>query len=191
MKGSDKITLKLNAIGFGGMMYEVATAVRRDEGQRRRQENRAQGRWRRGPRRDCRRHCGRRFRRGDRRGGRRGNRRCCFRGRRRASAAAGRDTPAVSVERGCQHPIVTDSIASGDCSPRGYPAAFVCTQVSSVSRGRARCGSRLLACAAGYRQRAPCTSITVLESTRPLARTPRGWPRTSSARETRSGCLPD
>ena len=26
MKGSDKITLKLNAIGFGGMMYEVATA---------------------------------------------------------------------------------------------------------------------------------------------------------------------
>jgi hypothetical protein len=26
MKGSDKISLKLNAIGFGGMMYEVATA---------------------------------------------------------------------------------------------------------------------------------------------------------------------
>jgi hypothetical protein len=26
MKGSDKITLKLNAIGFGGMMYDVATA---------------------------------------------------------------------------------------------------------------------------------------------------------------------
>lgn len=26
MKGSDKITLKLNAVGFGGMMYEVATA---------------------------------------------------------------------------------------------------------------------------------------------------------------------
>ena len=25
MKGSDKISLKLNAIGFGGMMYEVAT----------------------------------------------------------------------------------------------------------------------------------------------------------------------
>ena len=26
MKGSDKITLKLNAVGFGGMMYEVATS---------------------------------------------------------------------------------------------------------------------------------------------------------------------
>jgi hypothetical protein len=26
MKGSDKITLKLNAVGFGGMMYEVSTA---------------------------------------------------------------------------------------------------------------------------------------------------------------------
>jgi hypothetical protein len=25
MKGSDKISLKLNAVGFGGMMYEVAT----------------------------------------------------------------------------------------------------------------------------------------------------------------------
>lgn len=26
MKGSDKITLKLNAVGFGGMMYEIATS---------------------------------------------------------------------------------------------------------------------------------------------------------------------
>src|SRR4029453_6329086 len=26
MKGSDKISLKMNAIGFGGMVYEVATA---------------------------------------------------------------------------------------------------------------------------------------------------------------------
>jgi hypothetical protein len=26
MKGSDKISLKLNSIGFGGMVYEVATA---------------------------------------------------------------------------------------------------------------------------------------------------------------------
>ena len=26
MKGSDKITLKLNSVGFGGMVYEVATA---------------------------------------------------------------------------------------------------------------------------------------------------------------------
>lgn len=32
MKGSDKITLKLNSIGFGGMVYEVATAYVESKG---------------------------------------------------------------------------------------------------------------------------------------------------------------
>jgi hypothetical protein len=32
MKGSDKISLKLNAIGFGGMMYEVATSYVESKG---------------------------------------------------------------------------------------------------------------------------------------------------------------
>ena len=32
MKGSDKITVKLNAIGFGGMMYEVATSYVESKG---------------------------------------------------------------------------------------------------------------------------------------------------------------
>ena len=32
MKGSDKITLKLNAVGFGGMMHEVATTYVESKG---------------------------------------------------------------------------------------------------------------------------------------------------------------
>ena len=32
MKGSDKITLKLNAVGFGGMVYQVATAYVESQG---------------------------------------------------------------------------------------------------------------------------------------------------------------
>jgi hypothetical protein len=33
MKGSDKITLKLNAVNFGGMVYEVTTAYVETKGQ--------------------------------------------------------------------------------------------------------------------------------------------------------------
>ena len=33
MKGSDKITLKLNAVGFGGMVHEVVDDLRRNQGQ--------------------------------------------------------------------------------------------------------------------------------------------------------------
>ena len=56
MKGSDKISLKLNSIGFGGRVYERGECLRRDQGQGRGQENRAKGRGGRRPRRDCRRY---------------------------------------------------------------------------------------------------------------------------------------
>ena len=62
MKGSDKISLKVNAIGFGGVVYQVTTALRRSKGQGRGEENGAQDRWRRRPRRDRRRNCRRRRR---------------------------------------------------------------------------------------------------------------------------------
>ena len=39
MKGSDKISLKLNAIGFGGMVYEVATAYVESKGEGEGQED--------------------------------------------------------------------------------------------------------------------------------------------------------
>ena len=44
MKGSDKITLKLNAVSFGGMVHQVATTYVETQGQGRRQEDRPQGR---------------------------------------------------------------------------------------------------------------------------------------------------
>ena len=78
MKGSDKISLKMNAIGFGGNVYQVATALCRDKGRRRRQEDGAQSRRRRRPRGRRWRHCWRWFRGGDRCGRRRrGRRRGC------------------------------------------------------------------------------------------------------------------
>ena len=100
MKGSDKITLKLNAVGFGGMMHESRDDLRRVEGQGRREKDRSQNRRRRRPRRDRWRH--RRWRRGggDWRGDRRRDRSGCRRRRRGTSQGAGRNTPAISAHVG-------------------------------------------------------------------------------------------
>ena len=60
MKGSDKISLKVNAIGFGGMVHQVATTYVETKGQGRREANGTQGWWRRRPGRHRRGHCRRR-----------------------------------------------------------------------------------------------------------------------------------
>ena len=98
MKGSDKITLKMNTISFGGRVYEVATQVRRDEEQRGGEEDRAESRRRRRPWRGDRRNCRRRFWRGNWRGGwwrDGGHRLQC---RRSTPAPAGRNASAVSAQ---------------------------------------------------------------------------------------------
>ena len=107
MKGSDKITLKLNAVGFGGMVHEVATTYVETKGK-------GEGK-----------KTGRKVAggaglgaivggiagggsgRGDWRGGWWRDRRGGVGWRRRAPEAAGRNAPAVSADRGGQHPVVS------------------------------------------------------------------------------------
>ena len=60
MKGSDKITLKLNAVGFGGMVHQVATTYVETKGKGEGKKTGTQGRRRRRPRRHRRRYCRRR-----------------------------------------------------------------------------------------------------------------------------------
>ena len=107
MKGSDKITLKLNAVSFGGMVHQVATTY---------VETKGKGEGKKTGRKVARRRRARRHRRRDRRRRRGSGDRCCHRrrywrrgvGRRRgAPAAARRNAPAVSAQRRGEHPIVT------------------------------------------------------------------------------------
>ena len=100
MKGSDKISLKANSISFGGQTYEVVTAYVEAKGSGEGKKTRTKDWWRCRPGCHRRRHRRWRVRRGDWCGGGRGHWR---RGRQPGSGAleaAGRNTPAVPVERG-------------------------------------------------------------------------------------------
>ena len=106
MKGSDKITLKLNAVGFAGMVHEVATTYVESKGKGEGKKPAARSPAAPGsapssegsPAAARARRLARRWWR-DRRGG--------VGWRRGASEAAGRNTPAVSADCGGQHPVVS------------------------------------------------------------------------------------
>ena len=106
MKGSDKISLKINSIGFGGRVYEVVTGLRGGQGVGRRQAHGPQGWRRRRPRGHCRRYRGRRRRRRDRCSHRRGDRRRGRERRRGALEAGSRNAPAVPAHRRREHSTV-------------------------------------------------------------------------------------
>ena len=104
MKGSDKISLKMNAIGFGGMVYEVATAYVEAKGSGEGKKTGAQGRRRRRPGRHRRRHrrAAAKVRAIGAAVGAVGGAAVAS-GRRRAPEIAGRNAAAVSAHRRRQH----------------------------------------------------------------------------------------
>ena len=104
MKGSDKISLKMNSIGFGGRSVRGRDRLRGGEGEGRGQAHGAQGWRRRRPRGHRRRYRGRRRRRRHWRSHRRGDGRRRRQRRRGALEAASRNAPAVPAHRRREHP---------------------------------------------------------------------------------------
>ena len=100
MKGADKITLKANSMAYGGQNVRDRNDGRRVEGRRRRQEDGAQGGWRRRTRSGDRRHRRRRNGGGDWRRRGYGDRRGYRQSRNGTSLAAGRNAASVHAERG-------------------------------------------------------------------------------------------